>query len=351
MTAEHTQETAVPEGAPSLPLFGIAFGYMSAQMLHVFTRLGLADRLAEEPRDGAELAVAVDADAGALERLLRASTMLGLVRETEQGRFELTPQSHLLRADVPGSVRPFLLTYFDDAVWHAWGSLEHSVRTGESAFEHTHGVDMFTHFSASPELNTMFHRAMSLGTAQEAAALAAAHDFTAHHTVVDVGGGNGTLLSVILSSAPGTRGVLLDTADGTTEAAEVLNRAGAADRCEVLHTDFLAAAPPAADAYVLKSVLHDWDDERCRAILRNVRAAMPDDAVVLVVELLAPETTRSGLDPYLAISDVNLLVTTSGRERTETELTELLSDAGLAVESGSRSLGGTGHRLLVARSA
>ncbi|MEU8433928.1 methyltransferase [Streptomyces sp. NPDC029216] len=332
-------------------LYRLAFGFIPAQMVHVAARLGLPDALAEEDLSPAELARRTGAHAPSLHRLLRGLASLGLVEETATGTFRLTPAGAPLRADVPGSVRPMLMPYFSQAVWSSWGRLLDSVRTGEPSVESVTGGSVFAHFAAEPELAAEFHAAMAVSAGAEAEAIARLYDFTGVGTVVDVGGGSGTLLAGVLGSRPGLRGVLVDTASGVSSAPAVLEAAGVADRCEVTAGDFLDSVPAGGDLYVFKSVLHDWDDESCVRILRNCREAMAAGARVLIVEVVAPAVVDGTTDPFLTVSDLNLLVLTRGRERTEEEFARLLDAAGLRLTRVGDAVGFNGYRMIEAAPA
>ncbi|MEU3405037.1 methyltransferase [Streptomyces sp. NPDC006670] len=332
-------------------LYRLAFGFIPAQMIHVAARLGLPDALADEDLPAAELARRTGAHAPSLRRLLRGLASLGLVEETGAGTFRLTPAGAPLRADVPGSVRPMLMPYFSQGVWASWGRLLDSVRTGEPAVESVTGGSVFSHFAAEPELAAEFNAAMAVSAGMEAQAIARLYDFTGVDTVVDVGGGSGALLAGVLEHRPAVRGVLVDTASGVSGAPAVLEAAGVADRCEVAPGDFFDSVPAGGDLYVVKSVLHDWDDESCVRILRNCREAMEDTARILVVEVVAPPVVDTATDPFLAVSDLNLLVLTRGRERTEEEFTRLLEAAGLRLTRIGDPVGFNGYRMIEAAPA
>lgn len=315
-------------------LLSMLFGYFPAQALYVATRVGLADQLAGGARPAPELAAATGCDPGALRRLLRALVVIGVLDQPapdDPDTFALTETGQLLRGDLPSSMRNYVLLFCGEQVWQSWGDLEYSVRTGQSAWERRYGPPFGPGFM-TPEFADVFNAAMAEGAARVAPAVIAAGEFGRFGTVADLGGGRGILLAAILAAHPGLRGVLLDLPQALTGAEDVLRAAGAADRCELVPGDFFAAVPGGADAYLLKSVIHDWDDERAVAILANVRAAMSPGAVLLLAEPVMTDRP----DPQdlfsVSYSDLNMLVCTSGRERTAGEFGELLAAAGFAVE-------------------
>jgi O-methyltransferase domain/Dimerisation domain len=310
------------------------FSYFPPQVLHVATRLGLADQLAQGPRSAAELASATSCDPGALRRLLRALAVIGVLDQPaadDPDAFALTAMGQLLRADHPATMRNYVLLFCGEQVWQSWGDLEYSVRTGKSAWEQRYGPPFGPGFM-TPEFSAVFNAAMAEGTAKAAPALIAAGEFERFGTVADLGGGHGILLAAILAAHPALRGILLDLPQALDGAVDVLRAAGATDRCQLVPGDFFAAVPGGADAYLLKSVIHDWDDERADAILANVRAAMSPGAALLLVEPVMSD--RPGQQDLFSVSysDLNMLVCTSGRERTAAEFRDLLAAAGFAIQ-------------------
>jgi len=304
--------------------------YMTSQVIYVAARLGIAELLQDGARSGDELARATGTHAPSLRRLLRGLAAVGVVDEIEPGRFELTSFGALLRPGVPGSVRNLALLFVDEPVWRAWGSLLHSVRTGETAFDHVFGMGTFDYFARHPEAAAIFNEAMTEGTRWAAPAVIAAYDFSRFQTIVDIGGGNGTLLAAILAANPGLRGTVFDLAMGVAGARSHLEAAGVADRRQVVEGDFFVQPlPSGADAYLLKSVIHDWDDERSIAILENCRRAMPAHGKLLLVEPVLPASVeRSEAHQRMVMSDLNMLAVAGGRERTEDEFGALLKSAG-----------------------
>lgn len=324
----------------------MVFGFFPAKTLQVAAELALADHLADGPRTTVQLAEASASHAPTLHRLLRALALLGVVEEREAGVFGLTELGQSLRSDVPHSLRALCQLFPSDTSWRAWGELLASVRTGETGWDRVFDESAFEYMAARPEMATMFNRAMSDGTRAIAPALPPAYDFGRFQRLVDVGGGDGTLLAAILNATPGLSGTVYDLPAGLAEAPARLGEAGVADRVELVEGDFFDSVPP-SDGYVLKSVLHDWDDERSVAILSSCRQAIAADGRMLVVEGVLP--ARVGPDPALfglVMSDLNMLACTGGRERTEDDFRSLFEAAGFTLSSVSAPLPATTYRVL-----
>jgi hypothetical protein len=319
---------AGPATTPSGPreaLNGLIGGYRATQLVGVAARLGIADLLAGGGRDAADLAAAAGAHPDALGRVLRALVNLGVLSEDGAGRFALTACGAFLRRDVPGSLHAWAI-WEGDTSYRAWAALDHSVATGETAFDRVLGRPFFEHFAAHPEAGAGFDAAMVDYTATIAAAVAAGYDFGAGSTVVDVGGGRGHVLRAVLLAHPEVRGVLFDLPAVLTAGAAALAAAGLAGRASAVAGDFFAAVPAGADVYLLCHIVHDWDDARAVRLLRSCRAAVAPEGCLLIVEKLMPEPMVCGAVP--PGTDVNMLVLTGGRERTEREYRALLAAAG-----------------------
>lgn len=323
-----TQPAMANAQGTSISLQDVVYGFMPAQILHVGARLKVADELAGGARTLAELAAATDTHAPSLRRLLHGLTCLGVLTEPEEDRFELTPAGEQLRADVPNSIRAAVLFFCSEAMWRGWSALEHSVRTGEAAWDHVHGSGFFEYMERHPDQYDVLNAAMADRTRAAVPLIVAGYDFSRFTRLVDVGGGNGQLLAKILTGTPGLRGVLFDQPAGVSDAPGTLSAAGVADRCDVVAGDFFDAVPEGGDAYLLKSVIHNWDDEKATAILRNCRAAMADGGTLLLVERVMPARVESPAFGRIVWSDVNMLVNTRGRERTEAEYRGLFEAAG-----------------------
>ncbi|MFI5495997.1 methyltransferase [Actinoplanes sp. NPDC051859] len=321
--------TSAPSASAAQSLARLLVGNQLQQAVFVMARLGIADQLAGGPRGSADLAKAVDAHPDALRRLLRVLAGNGFVAGAGADRFALTPLGELLRSDDPRSVLPFAL-WSGGVSYQAFGALEHSVRTGEPAFEHLFGEEFFAYLGAHPESGDVFDDMMSRHTVPVAHALAG-FDFTGVDTVVDVGGGRGELLAAVLGSRPDVRGVLVEQPRVLDDARAVFAKAGLADRCTAVAGD-IQQPLPAGDVYVLKSVLHGLPDEEAAAVLSNCRHAMRPSGRVLVVDFLLPP--GDGPSPGL-LMDLLMLVGCHGRERTADDFTELFRTAGLQLSAST----------------
>ena len=254
--------------------------------------------------------------------------VIGVLREAETGHFALTPVGELLKSDAPGDWRGNIIR-LGEVNYQVWASLLHTVQTGETAFDHVFGMGMFDHYAQHPEYAHSFSQYMVRRTSESAAAITAAYDFSPFQTVVDVGGGYGTLLATILQAKPQLRGILFDLSHVLDRARPLLEAAGVASRCELVAGSFFERVPEGGDAYLLKWIVHDWDDEQALRILMNCHQAMGRTARLLLVEALLPERATDA--PEVINLDLTMLVVQKGRERTEAEYRSLLSAAGFSV--------------------
>jgi hypothetical protein len=321
MRARFEKESSM--GTPSQDLLRMGFGFAVAQALNVAAELGIADLLRDGPRSTEDLALVTRTDAEALYRVLRFLASEGVFREESPRHFAQTELSNALRVDLAGSPRDFI-RMVNSEPYAAWGHLLHSVRTGRTAFEHVYGAPRFEWLAAHPEQAALFQHAMialSQGSNVEAAE---AYNFSGCKRVVDVGGGHGQLLSAIITRNPHLSGVLYDLPAGITAARTGIG--GPLPRCELVAGDFFESVPAGSDTYIMKKVIHDWDDERALKILANCRRAMAAGGKVLVLEAIVP----TGNAPHpIKLMDLNMLVVTGGAERTQEQYECLLSRAGL----------------------
>jgi hypothetical protein len=332
MQAESDSSTHdVPSPAQLAELDQLISGFRISQAIYVVAELGIADLLASGPQGSDALARAAGADEDALYRVLRFLTGVGLFAEVAPHRFALTTLGAGLRRDVRGSIRPKAVNILDEPHWQAWGQLRHSVQTGEVGFQKAYGMELFEYLRAQPEHAASFNQAMTSNTAQSGGAIARAYDFSGIRCLVDVGGGHGLLLATILQAYPVLRGVLFDQPEVIAGAPPVLEEAGVAERCEVVGGDFFAAVPPGGDAYLLRQIIHDWDDARATAILATCRRALHGEGKVLVVERAIAPDYREAL-PVLHL-DLQMLVLLGGKQRTEAEYGRLFSTAGLRLSA------------------
>lgn len=321
------------ERAPASTLLEMLDGYRVVQVLHVGAQLGVADHLAGGPKQCAEMARELGAHPSSLQRLLRALAGLDLLAERDDGSFALTPLGDLLRSDAPGSLRAAVLYYGGRRNWTAWGQLLDSVRSGNPVFGGASPAMFQEMATRAPEAARTFNEAMAALSAPVVAAVADAYDFSGIGTLVDVGGGYGALLAALLRANPGLSGVLFEIPPVADAARARLEAAGLAERCRVVAGDAFASVPAGGDAYLLKWILHDWNDESCRAILGNCRAAMGGHAKLLVVERVLPRRAQPGPDAANKfLSDLNMLLLSGGRERTEDEYRTLLGAVGFTLE-------------------
>jgi hypothetical protein len=300
-------------------------GYRITQLIYVAAKLGLADLLAAGPQSSAELAAQTGTHAPSLYRLLRALSSFGVFREEAVDRFALTALAQPLRSDVPNSVRGLAMFAGDPQSWLPWGDLAQTVTTGEQAFLRVFGQDNWPYRAAHPEADAIFNGAMTSNSRRDIAAILAAYDFGPFRTVADVAGGQGALLAGILQAHPALRGILFDQPHVVEQAAPVLEAAGVADRCAVVGGNFFQEVPPGGDAYLLRRIIHDWDDPDSVAILRQCRRAVSTAGKLLLIEVVIGPANQSD---FATLSDINMMVAQGGRERTADEFAALLAEAG-----------------------
>ena len=303
----------------------------TTQAIAVAVQLRLPDMLVDAPRSIETLAGKTACHAPSLLRLLRALTSIGIVTEQPDGCFALTEIGLLLSADAPGSMAAWA-ELSGTSSWAAWGQLLSCVQSGHSVRKRTTGADGFEHLQHDADAALLFNRAMVSVSQPVAAALASEVDFAGVGHVVDVGGGRGALIAAVLRAHPRIQGTLFDMAHAVDAARAHLAEAGVADRCDVVGGDFFEAVPAGADAYLLKTVLHDWNDERCVVILACCARAMAASGQVLVIERLMPARYAvTAHDQGIARGDLNMLVAQNGRERTLDEYRALFAAAGLVL--------------------
>src|SRR5215469_4613452 len=310
--------------SPSTQMMQILWpGALAAQAVHVGAKLALADLVASSPKSVAQLADATHTHSSSLGRVLRALTSLGIFVEDSEGCYRQTALSDTLRSDHPESIRPFAMMLGSHFVWTPSGALEETVRTGQPAFERIYGVPFFDHLARHSDDAAVFNGAMS-SSPRYVAAIVEAYDFSKFGRIVDVGGGHGLLLAAILSANPRLRGVLYDL---PSVVAGALRQEAISERYEIIGGDFFQGVPAGADAYVLKGIIHDWNDHAALKILKNCRQAIPPNGTLLLVETVLSRAT----DPAGALMDMLMMVLTSGRERTESEFRSLLQGAAFSM--------------------
>jgi hypothetical protein len=313
---------------PEAGLLELASGFMATHAIYAAARLGIADVLVTGPRSATEIAADVGSDPDATYRLLRACATFGVFVEDSDGRFGLTPLADCLRSGTPDSMLPVILMLGDPHYQQPWGYLADTVETGRPGAEAAFGISMWDYLDQQPEFAATFNDAMTRLTALDWPTIEAAYDFTRFPTIADLGGGHGHLLALMLGAAPAAKGVLLERETVVADAERQLRQAGVLSRCRIETGSFFDTAPSDADLYVLRRVIHDFDDEQAVAILSNVRRHMPGGATLLLQESVVPP----GNTPHFAKAlDLDMMIFVGGRERTERQFDALLDRAGLHV--------------------
>ena len=328
--------TTDPLGTPpsaATACMRLVTGYQVSRAIYAAASLGLFDRLAT-PSTSDELAAAAKTHPPTTYRLLRALASVGLLVEAPGRMFTLTPTGQCLRSDAPGSLAPWALSIGRPYYWAAWEALPHSIESGESAFAHVHGTSSWDWRSTHPEDAAAFNLAMSAMSQRLSRAIVMAHDFGRYGCVVDVCGGSGTRIAMMLRRHPELRGVVFDLADAIAPAEAAFAAAGFAGRARAVGGSFFESIPGDGDAYVLSSVLHNWDDAQATAILRTCRRAMRPEARLLIVESDVGAPNQS---PEVKFLDLNMLVIHGACERTRGEFEALLADAQLAYVGEART--------------
>jgi len=320
------QEAQPQPISPTIEMMQLLWpGALAVQAIHVAARFALADLLSSGPKSIEELAEATHTHGSSLGRFMRALSSFGIFAQDAAGRYRQTALSDTLRSDHPESLRPTAMMLGAHFMWKPCGALEEAVRSGQPPFEREYGAPFFDYLAAHSDDAAIFNAAMS-SAPDYLATIVAAYDFSRFERIVDVGGGHGLLLARILSANPRLRGVLYDL-PGVVAGASALRQEPVSRRCEIIGGDFFQEVPAGADAYLMKGIIHDWNDEAALKILKNCRRAVrPDGTLLLVESVLTPSTV-----PATALMDMLMMVLTSGRERTEAEFRSLLEQAGFSM--------------------
>lgn len=317
-----TNQDQVP---PPVALSQLVTGCFASQSIYVAAKLGIADLLKDGAKSCDDLAQSTGAHSRSLYRLMRVLASVGVFAEIADNRFTLTPVGELLRTDLPGSLHA-VAVLFGEEFYRACGNLYYSVMTGKTAFDHIYKMGYFQYLSQDAEAGETFNQAMTQLTTQVHSAVVSAYDFSGINRIVDVGGGHGLLIASILKANPHMTGVLFELPFAIERAQGLLEAEGVAERCKVVVGNFFKSeVPKGGDAYLLKSVIHDWDDERALAILKNCYEAIAKNGKLLLIEHVVP----TGNEPSVAkINDLVMLVMTGGYERTALEYQRLFEGAG-----------------------
>jgi hypothetical protein len=315
------------EVPPQAQLMNLVGGSFVSQAIYVAAKLGIADLLANEARSAADLARETEMHERSLYRLLRTLASVGVFRETEPKIFENTPVSESLKSNAEASLRDAAIWMGEEPHWRVYGNLMHSVKTGKPAWSEVHGEDVFPYlFGTNRELGDIFNRAMTSISAHMIQAMLAAYDFSQVKVLADIAGGYGHLLAGIMHDQPEIKGVLFDLVPVCEDAAKFLEKENVADRVEIICGNFFQSVPVSADVYMLKYIIHDWNDDECVTILKNIKAEMSDDAKIIIIETVIPEDN----EPHFGkILDMEMLLSPGGIERTAGEFEQLLDDSGL----------------------
>jgi SAM-dependent methyltransferase len=302
-------------------------GYRATQAIYVGAKLGIAELLDQTPQSADELALATKTHAPSLRRLLLMHASIGIFAEDPAGKFRHTPLSEILRSKHPQSIRNIAIMAGSEFFRRPWGELYEAVRTGQPAFDQVHGAPHFEYLVAHSDDAATFNGAMTAISSWLCGMLVTAYDFARFDRIVDLGGGHGALLHAILSANPKLHGVLADTPSVVADAAN-LREAAIAGRCEIVAIDFFRSVPEGADGYIMKNIIHDWNDDDALKILKNCRRAIRPDGKLLLCESALKASNQP--DPARS-RDLNMLVMLRGRERTEAEYRALLAEAGFSL--------------------
>jgi hypothetical protein len=310
---------------PSNELMRLINSYQVSQALHVAATLGIADHLKDGPKPYVSLAQACCAHPRSLYRLLRALAAVGIFQESNDKEFSLTPLGSCLTSDAPASRRNYARWIGTPGLWRSWGNLLHSVKSGENATQFTLGVDSWTYRDQHPDEQAVFNSAMTGNSGSEAKAIIGAYDFSGFDCIVDVGGGQGLLLQEILLAYPTVRGILFDQPRVIASVNQVLNSDTMSQRIQTVAGSFFETVPDHGDAYIMKAILHDWNDLESIEILRTCRRGMSRDASLIVIERVVGPPNEI---PEGKFSDLNMMVQYAALERTNQEFRDILNSAG-----------------------
>lgn len=310
---------------PPVQMMQMITGFWTSCCIYNAAKLDIADLLAVKPQTAEQLAEATHSDAPSLYRVVRALASAGIFNENEKGEFSNTPLGDTLQSNVPGSMKAMAITQLGDH-YDAWGNLLYSIKTGNTAFDKVEGMSVWKYYETHPEEGINFMKAMTGLTGAAIMNVLPVYDFSAFKTIIDIGGGNGALLMAILNEAKDAKGIVFDEEYVVNEIQKQIAAKGFAERCSTEAGSFFDFIPKDADAYLMKMILHDWNDESSIKILNNCSAAMKPGSKLLVIEAVIPEGNIPHPGKFL---DINMMAMTGGKERTEKEFAALFAKAGL----------------------
>jgi hypothetical protein len=317
----------LPAPSPAMALNQMIWGTWIAQSIYVAASLGIADLLENGAKHVDELATATKAQSSNLYRILRTLASVGIFTEIAPHQFALTDMAHYLRSEVPGSLRAVSMMLSDEWHWNSWGDILHVVKTGQAPMQHLYQVDStFDYLDQHPESHKIYNKAMNGWSKICHSAVVDAYDFSGIQQITDVAGGYGSLVSAILAANPAVQGVLFDQPHVVADAIAFLEKAGVGDRCKAVGGNFFESIPAGSDAYIMSHILHDWSDEECVQILKNVRRGIAEHGRLLVVEMVVPTSNEFSFSKWM---DIDMMIMyPAGRERTAAEFRELFQAAG-----------------------
>ena len=312
---------------PAARMAELIFGYMATQAISVAAKLGIADLVADAPRTAEELADKTGAHALSLVRLMQMLSSIGVFEEDAAGRFRNTALGETLRSDHPSSFRGTAIMNGTLLFWKPWADLHETIMSGQTAFDRVFGATFFDYLTAHADDAAIFNAGMTASSSQASSAFLTAYDFSRFERIVDIGGGHGLLLNAILLANPQSRGVLFDQPP-VVAAATIVRSGPVAQRCEIIGGDFFRTVPEGGDLYVMKQIIHDWNDEDALKILKSCRRAMTRKGKLLLLEQVLKPVNEPDLGKFF---DVHMMVLVNGRERTESDFRALLRGADLSL--------------------
>lgn len=315
-------------------LLEIVYSYRKAQLLYVAAKLDISSILAEGSMSSDDIAQCTETKPDTLYRVLRALSSFGIYKENPNKHFELTAKGSFLQKDAPGSLWIDVIMRMEEYNWSPWGELLHSVKTGKSSFEKVFGMNLFEYLAENPEASQTFSEAMGIYTKNQANAVLDKYDFSPFGVIADIGGSNGDLLNQILSKHFHVQGLLFDLPTVIQKIQIESIEPEIKSRLKIVEGDFFDSIPGNCDLYILKKIIHDWDDEHSKKILKNCFKACPNGSIILLIEsIIDKEDERFS---NTAINDIHMLVQTiGGRERTVDEYFQLLIEVGFEPLSGN----------------